>query len=106
MEKYQDVFYDCIDAYGMDAQIEQAKEEMYELLMAFRRLQTNKDDKKVSDVITNVQEEIADVIIMMEQMKLIFGTESVNQFIEAKLLRQRERLRIRNEVQSRNMQGL
>jgi len=43
-----------------------------------------------------VQEEIADAIIMLEQVRLIFDTESIDAFIEYKLKRTLDR--IKNEA--------
>ena len=77
----------AIGIYGNIAQIGMLHEEMGELMVAI-----NKCERAgyTDETEAHVREEIADVQIMLDQMRIIFGpTEEIEQ---AKLLRLRERL--------------
>ena len=88
--------------YGYDAQSRQLIEEMAELTVALNKYY--RQDK--SDVITakeyldvqylfnNIKEEIADVTIMLEQIKYLLNISDtdIEQIIEQKLNRQLERI--------------
>lgn len=76
----------AIEKWGEEAQQRQVIEECGELIVAINHYQRGKGT--VEDVIT----EIADVSIMCEQMKLMFGENRVNAEIERKVNRLRERL--------------
>lgn len=70
----------AIDKYGVQAQVMMAIEEMAELTKALCKLprSTGGDDTKAR--IGHVREELADVQIMIDQMKLIYGdTEEIEQ---------------------------
>lgn len=77
----------AIDHYGTEHQKRKAVEEMGELIVALAREQDGRADRAA------VAEEIADVWIMVEQLKIIYGTAAVNQIAELKLRRLRERIR-------------
>ena len=82
------VLDDAITTFGITAQIHKAIEEMAELtveLMHFRHSDANNFRK--------VAEELADVIIMAEQMKRLFNDGGiVDEFIEIKVERLKNRL--------------
>lgn len=69
------VIIKAIDTYGEDSQTNIAVEEMSELIKALMKLRRNDVDKK--EIFRNVAEEIADVEIMLEQLKLIFNCFSL-----------------------------
>lgn len=75
--------------YGLDHQIRKAKEELQELYTALLDYQLNDSKEKQKAVVT----EIADVAIMIEQLKLLMGvSEDVEVEIEYKLNRQLKRI--------------
>lgn len=81
------IFADALALYGHDAQMLKTVEELAELgaeMMHFR------DGKVSADVVVS---ELADVIIMCEQMRLVFG-ETV---VDTKVLEKLERLEKRME---------
>lgn len=89
------VFQDTIDRYGIDAQLDQMQEEAIELALAIRKYKraqkhgTSDDiDRKKFDMLA----EIADVIIMTQQMRLGLSDMYIQSFIQQKLLRQEQRL--------------
>ena len=91
----------AVDTYGKESQINQAFEEMGELIVAinhWRRGRATKED---------VLSEIADVAIMCEQLcYIIHGTDDgiweCKNIVKQKLLRQEER--IKNHIASANTQ--
>jgi NTP pyrophosphatase (non-canonical NTP hydrolase) len=76
----------AIQKYGADAQQKQCIEECSELITAILHHQRGKCTAQ--DVVT----EIADVTIMCEQMKLMFGAAEVEREIKAKIERLTESL--------------
>ena len=79
---------DAIQHYGRDSQMDKAIEEMSELTKAicdFKREETVQNT-------VNVIEETADVWIMVAQMMIIFGAGEVDNMIDVKLGRLKERI--------------
>lgn len=76
----------AIDKYGVDAQILQAVEELNELATALMHYRKGKISHK------EVVEEIADVRIMMDQLRIIFGEDLTDDAQEYKLERLAKRL--------------
>ena len=75
-----------IDKWGSDMQMNLAVEEAGEFVVAMSRYLRGRGSDK--DVI----EEIADTMIMMNQMALLFGDDLVAAVIEHKMARLEERL--------------
>ena len=63
----------AIRTYGVDAQLDMVIEEMSELTKALVKLRRATSVDGIAQAAANVAEEIADVQIMLDQMKLIFG---------------------------------
>ena len=81
MEIAEKILRTAVNWFGKVAQKEKAIEELTELSIA---LQHHKHDKcNDAEVVT----EIADVIIMCEQLKFIYGVEEVEKQIEFKMNR-------------------
>ena len=108
-----EVLQKCVDTYGKSLQVDIAIEEMSELTKALikeRRVfyQINKATEnqfaiklaKEMRATTNIAEEMADVIIMLTQLSLIFENhDEVQEFIDFKLKREEERLKnLKTEV--------
>ena len=84
-----------IDHYGKKTQLLKAVEEMGELTQALCKYEVTCGYDERNQIMQSVVEEIADVDIMLEQLKLIFGEYQVNLMKRKKI----ERLmrRIENE---------
>lgn len=80
----------AIDTYGMQAQVDMCLEEMSELAKALLKMRRGGGD--FAEKLASIQEEIADVQIMIDQMRIIFGEESVERAERAKLTRLENRL--------------
>ena len=74
-----------LDHYGLPEQMRQTIEECGELIVALRHFDRGKATQ--DDVIG----EIADVIIMCEQLRFAFGQDKIDEMIDSKLSRQMER---------------
>ena len=88
MERLQEeaTLQEAVETFGSSSQVDMCIEECSELIQALCKLKRGRD--------TNVEEEIADCLIMLEQMQFIFDREKVQQFYFDKL--ERLALRIRN----------
>ena len=88
----------AVNTYGKEAQTDMVIEEMSELtkaLLKYRRLENSlkSADCKKTQAKQNIYEEIADVIIMLTQLIMIYGgRDEIKMFIEGKVLRLAERL--------------
>lgn len=80
----------AIDTYGMHAQVDMCLEEMSELSKAL--LKMRRTDGDIAAKLANIREEIADVQIMIDQMRIIYGPDEVDRAEQAKLARLKERL--------------
>lgn len=87
----QEILQEAINRYGVDAQSDMMIEECSELIQALLKLRRNyvSSDFKYQ---ANVMEEMADVEIMLDQMKLIFNPKAVLQLRQQKINRLKERL--------------
>ena len=80
----------AIDTYGAPAQSDMMLEEMNELTKAILKLRRAGNAADTEQAVANIREEIADVQIMLDQMKLIYG--DVADVEAKKLTRLAERL--------------
>lgn len=96
-DKYADVLCAAIDTYGREAQTDVCIEECSELIKAllkYRRLPLEERlTAKGMKALGNIQEEIADVQIMLWQMEIFYGCDCVPSEIERKIDRLRERVK-------------
>ena len=83
----------AIDTYGTEAQMMQCIEEMAELIQAINKYFRANTDEEMAKAYISVIEEISDVQIMLEQMRLLFGDKAVDEQITAKLGRLEKRLK-------------
>lgn len=65
------VLHQAVEKWGNEAQVNQAIEEMGELIVALNHYRRGRAKRQ------QVQEEIADVMIMAEQLAMIFGDVQV-----------------------------
>ncbi len=86
------VFQDAIRVYGTEAQQMMVLEEMSELQKEICKLWRGEDTT------INIAEEVADVGIMLDQLKLMLGIgDKVQEFRRQKILRLEQRLRGENQ---------
>ncbi len=82
----RDIMLRAIHRYGETAQIDMAVEEMAELTKALCKVKRATPGATTTAAIANVIEEIADVQIMLDQLRLIFA-RSTDEVEEDKLRR-------------------
>lgn len=82
----RDIMLRAIHRYGEDAQIDMAVEEMAELTKALCKVKRATPGATTTAAVANVIEEIADVQIMLDQLRLIFA-RSTDEVEEDKLRR-------------------
>lgn len=80
-----EIYKSAITKYGEYAQIDMVIEEMAELTQALSKYKRGKSH--------NVEEEIADVEIMLEQMRLIFDSKKVDEIKQSKITRLDKRVK-------------
>lgn len=89
----ESIMRQAIETYGVQAQCDVAIEEMAELTKAIVKIRRVADDYgKTQAALENLLEEIADVDIMIEQMKIMRGPKQVEGYREKKLERLAKRL--------------
>ena len=92
----KEVLKECIERYGKQPQVDMAIEEMSELTKALlkERRALHRDDPEAWKKATeDISEEMADVIIMLTQLTMIFeNRDRVQSLIARKLARQEDRL--------------
>ena len=87
----------CIDSryeviarhYGYEAQREQFVEECSEAILAVQKLKRHGS----RDNFEALEEEVADVLIMATQMRLLMSTSTIDRIIQQKLQRQIQRIK-------------
>lgn len=89
----------AITTYGAPAQMDMAVEEMAELTKAICKIKRAQAGCEVTAAIGNVIEEMADVQIMLDQLRIIFHRSTE----EAKLERLKNRLDGRNNWQGSSL---
>lgn len=80
----------AVEKWGNEMQIDVCIEELSELIQALCKYKRNKPH-----ALSNVKEEMADVFIMLRQMKMIFDIypdETIQQHIDFKVNRLKERI--------------
>lgn len=80
-EKQKATLVHAINHFGVEGQINKALEEIGELITELSRRCLNRYDKD------KVAEEIADALIMLEQLRIIFGASKVDGYVAEKLER-------------------
>ncbi len=85
----------AIETYGTDEQSRMCQEEMSELSVALNKHHREHSEK----TLRGVREEIADVCVMMQQAKMMFGEKEVDKIIMQKVQRLKGRLEEEREVQ-------
>ena len=90
----ESIMRQAIETYGVQAQCDVAIEEMAELTKAIVKIRRVADDYgKTQAALDNLLEEIADVDIMIDQLKIMWGPKQVEEYRHQKLERLERRLK-------------
>lgn len=83
----EDILIEALDLWGAEDQVWQALEEMGELIVKLNHYRRDRSN------INEIAEEIADVYIMMQQLRLIFNADDFTQkIVDSKLTRLKDRI--------------
>ena len=82
----------AVEFYGKNNQMVKAMEEMAELQQALSKYLLCDDPEQAHILQQNVEEETADVLIMCEQLKIMFDQDSIEWYRDYKIKRLAERL--------------
>lgn len=89
-EREAKILQDAVDVYGTDSQIGVAIEEMSELTHALSRYQRAKREGKLDELhVRDILLEMADVQIMLNQLRLIFGDDVEEEIFKLERLERR-----------------
>ena len=89
-----------IEHYEADKQLTVHMEECAELIQALSKILRNKDDKEAFNAcVEHLTEEIADVLVCINQMQIIFdiSDKALSDIISYKLVRQMRRIEYDNK---------
>lgn len=87
-----DTFAEALNRWGFESQARMLQEECAECIVAVNKLDRARGDEENVQRRDELAEEIADVLIMAEQMRLAVGTDLVQRHHKAKMHRLRLRL--------------
>ena len=82
----------AVNHYGNGHQVLKCLEEIGEFLQALGRYNNAEEGEPALLAKDNLQEEIADAIIMLQQMRLIYGLKEIDWWINFKLERLEDRI--------------
>lgn len=74
--------------YGFTNQANMLCEESAEFMVALNKLRRGDDN-----AYENVKEEVADVLIMTRQLRILLGADDIDRIVDAKLNRQLQRIK-------------
>lgn len=80
--------------YGFSNQLQMLVEEMAELTQAICKYKRFENAKERVDIFENLIEEVADVEIVLSQIKMLVGEKAVNKKVEEKVERQLRRIEV------------
>lgn len=87
-QNYNDIFQATLEKWGEEAQYDQTIEECAELIAALKHFKRG----RVSE--DHIIDELADVILMSEQLMYMFGEGRVSQAIDKKIHKLRSLLQV------------
>ncbi|WP_287827079.1 hypothetical protein [Oscillibacter sp.] len=102
--KRHDLLTRAVKTYGKDAQMDMAVEEMAELTKALCKVKRAAPGCETAAAVSNVFEEIADVQIMLDQLRIIFGGSTID-LEDGKLDRLKRRLDRHDGIDYNNEEG-
>ena len=94
----QELYKDCLHFWGFDKQAKMVQEECLELALAVSRIERGREG-----AIDNMKEEVADVYLMVQEMIVYFGEETIMTIVDEKSDRVKEKLeRYKKKVKNGN----
>lgn len=91
---YNDALKIIADHYGFSSQADMLCEEAAEFTVALNKLRRGH-----AVLYNNVKEELADVLVIASQLRLLLGPEEIDEIAHEKIKRQLERIRKEQEIE-------
>jgi len=91
----EEVLKAALDTYGADAQLDMLTEECAELIQAVCKYKRARDEEDIGPAVDSLFEELADVGIMIDQMKILFDGGGIARRRSEKIGRLEWRLKAR-----------
>ena len=91
---YNDALKIIADHYGFSSQADMLCEEAAEYTVALNKLRRGKPE-----AYNNIKEELADVLVVASQLRLLLGPEEIDEITHEKIKRQLERIRKEQEIE-------
>lgn len=87
LKQREEVYNKALEKWGEFSQLDQALEEMAELMVVINKYKRTKMDlaDKKEQILENLIEEIADTKMCIEQLEMMFGKEKVNNMLDVKM---------------------
>ena len=92
--RYDDALKIIADHYGFSSQADMLCEEAAEFTVALNKLRRGK-----AEAYSNIKEELADVLVVASQLRLLLGPEEIDEIAHEKIKRQLERIRKEQEIE-------
>ncbi len=89
---YNDALKIIADHYGFSSQADMLCEEAAEYTVALNKLRRGKPE-----AYNNIKEELADVLVVASQLRILLGPEEIDEITHEKIKRQLERIRKEQE---------
>lgn len=86
--RYDDELKIIADHYGFSSQADMLCEESAEFTVALNKLRRGNNE-----AYKNVKEELADVLVVASQLRLLLGSEEIDEIAHEKIKRQLERIK-------------
>ena len=90
--RYDDALKIIADHYGFSSQADMLCEEAAEFTVALNKLRRGK-----AEAYANIKEELADVLVVASQLRLLLCPEEIDEIAHEKIKRQLERIRKEQE---------
>lgn len=94
----QQILHAAVETFGRDSQMMMMVEEMSELTKAICKQRRSRTIKEKMDAINGIKEEIVDVQITLDQMKIMFGCDE--EIEREKLERLEKRIKEHKEMEA------
>lgn len=94
--RYDDALKIIADHYCFSSQADMLCEEAAEFIVALNKLRRGKAE---AEAYANIKEELADVLVVASQLRLLLGPEEIDTIIHEKIKRQLKRIRKEQEIE-------
>ena len=88
----EEIYKKALEKWGLEPQLNMVIEECAELIQSIQKLRRLPAPEREKQIIGNLAEETADVLIMLEQLNLMFEKDNFKDAVESKKIQKIKRL--------------